>query len=174
MNTKKRMKKTMSIVLMLTLMLGLFGGVTSGPDSKAYIYTEFGKIYIKWLPFDARGDSYDDVVSSKVYENSPTTLYFKRKTGCRIPKGAYLVIVSANDYDALISEGYRPWSFPKEYRVSTSSKKGLNYNECCWYWPKGFQTGKYCVCLVLPCVLKDGKTSALTWKTYDLKINRYG
>ena len=174
MKNKKRMKKTMSIVLLLTLFISLFGGMAPGPDSKAVIKVgQIGNIYLKTMGWDARNESYEELTQSTVYENQFFTLYFKRRSGCRIPKGTYIVVTKKNDYNALTSEGYYPWGFPDEYIVRKGTKKKLNYDECSWGLT-GIKAGNYVVSLIIPCCSNDGSKTGYTRRTYSLKVYRYG
>ena len=168
----KKMKKSMSMMLMLALIFSMFGGIASGPASLAVYYDEIGTIGCKIVNFDARSNSYDEINKTNLYQGYPVTVCVKRKTGCRIPKGSYIIVLKANDYRALRADGV--WIPDQKDYIKYSSKGcALNYYETSWCWSNGWALGKYVVCLVMPYTEDDG-SSAYTFYAWNASVVRYG
>ena len=172
MNKKIWIKKTMSLLLVLTTLMSLTVGVAQGPGAKAVNISELGKISLKMCSFDARGEDYSDISSTKIYNDDPVSLVFKKQSGCRIPKGSYVRVFYKTDYLDYRSDGYYPWNMPNA-KYYTTNKLGSNKTQVCLYWKNPWKAGNYVICLIVPCSNNAGKTG-YTWFSWSAKVNRYG
>lgn len=171
MNNKMRIKKSMSIMLLFAMILSMFGATIPGPDSKAVAYADFGRISMKSCNFDVGGYDYDECNGQTLYEGYTVSLFFKRMTGCRIPKGSVLYLIRKNDYEAVCSEGLTMAKI-RQYCYSFSNPTRLNYNEVYWKWKNGLPRGKYIAMLYMPYTYNRKTYYRYYW--WNVKVNRYG
>ncbi len=166
------MKKLMSTMLLFALVMCLFGGITSGPDAQAVSYSDFGTISLKVCNFATSGYDFDEVSKTALYPDGPVSLFFKRKSGCRIPKGSYIRVLRKNDFLSLKEDGIYPPS-QMDFVKYKSGKTKLNYNEFSVTWPGGWKAGKYVVCLVMPYTTYDNKAYVLYYN-WNVTVKNYG
>ena len=166
------MKKLLSTLLLFALMMSLFGGISSGPDAQAVTKYDFGTIQLKRCNFNTSGYDYDDVQATTLYRDYPVSLFFKRKTGCRIPKGSYVVVFSKNDFNALVEDGLFPPTQTDFIMYKQKNKTRLNYNEFSLTW-NSWRVGRYVACLVMPYTGYDNKTW-LKYYSWDVTVKNYG
>ena len=175
MNKKRWFKKTTSLLLALTLMFGFVAGVAQeGPKANAVKIGEIGNIGLKGVGFDARGEEYSDISNTKLYSDDPVCLMFKRKTGCRIPKGSYVRVMYKTDYEDLRAKGIYPWNVNKKYLKYYTQPITSSTSQLTFYWSKPWNPGKYAICLIIPCTNNAGTQKGYTWMTWGTRIYRYG